>query len=574
MAAPVVQGVGSYITEGNGASAAVPVPSGVAANDIIWVSMHKESTATVTPPSGFTLYGGAPVALATPGFWNYLYWKRATGADSGTYSFTWTGSVWRTAFAVRVSGCVTTGDPTDVATNATNSSASTTTQAVSLTTTGADRLLIWLCDLWDVSAYTSPTGYTRPTITGWPSSRLLDIGYATQAVAGATGSVSGTLGTARQNIARLVALIPAASTTAPTVDAGADVSNQVAGTVFTRTGTDVSDGGATITSRAWTITAGPTGVGSTIGTAAALSWTPTVTGSYTLQYAATNSVGTGTDTMNITVAPGPPPSNLFTLSNFHLTLPVDSSGGTSGTANEIDQPALTGFADDYFYLDSAGRMVFIAPVNAATTSGSTAGRSELRQREKSDYSNTAFDPNTTGRRQITLTTRADPTSITGGTNPRQEMIVCQVHGASGTPPLYMAAEWTSSGVPLSVPRLKMFLSGTGLTSTVVVPAISTTMDLSIRLRVESATVKVWVQPGPAAYLPPVTSTPSYSYAASAFTDQSSWYFKAGAYNKTDTGTGSSGQAMASISYLQVLDPSDSEPTSTSTVAFAPFFAAV
>jgi len=91
------------------------------------------------------------------------------------------------------------------------------------------------------------------------------------------------------------------ATAAPSVDSGADAAH-VVNTAFNRTATE-NNNGSTITSRAWTIVAGPTGVGSTIGTAAALSWTPTVIGSYTLRYTATNAVGSGTDDVIVGVAP-------------------------------------------------------------------------------------------------------------------------------------------------------------------------------------------------------------------------------------------------------------------------------
>src|SRR5690606_42125269 len=67
-------------------------------------------------------------------------------------------------------------------------------------------------------------------------------------------------------------------------------------------------------------------------------------------------------------------------------------------------------------------------------------RSELRERE-ADYSLSAWDPNTTELRGMTVTLQADATNISGGYNPRQEMIVWQIHGDSGTPPIYAAAEY-------------------------------------------------------------------------------------------------------------------------------------
>lgn len=55
------------------------------------------------------------------------------------------------------------------------------------------------------------------------------------------------------------------------LSAGADASISAGGT-FSRTATEPT--GTTITSRAWTIVSGPMGTGTTIGTAAALSWVP------------------------------------------------------------------------------------------------------------------------------------------------------------------------------------------------------------------------------------------------------------------------------------------------------------
>lgn len=94
----------------------------------------------------------------------------------------------------------------------------------------------------------------------------------------------------------------------PVVDAGADITITL-GQTLTRTATATG----TPTSWAWTITAGPAGVSSTIGTAAALSWTPTSPGTYVLSVTATNATGTSDpDTLTVTVlAPPPPPGRSF-----------------------------------------------------------------------------------------------------------------------------------------------------------------------------------------------------------------------------------------------------------------------
>lgn len=74
----------------------------------------------------------------------------------------------------------------------------------------------------------------------------------------------------------------------PSVNAGPDETITLG--PFSRTATEVA-GDNTITSRAWVIDAGA-GAGTTIGTAAALSWTPTLLGQYTLRYTATSAAGT------------------------------------------------------------------------------------------------------------------------------------------------------------------------------------------------------------------------------------------------------------------------------------------
>jgi hypothetical protein len=86
---------------------------------------------------------------------------------------------------------------------------------------------------------------------------------------------------------------------APTVNAGLDTSitNR---TLLART---ADESGVSITDRSWTILSGPAGVGTEIGDGPSLLWTPTVSGTYVLQYSATNAGGTTTDTTTITVIP-------------------------------------------------------------------------------------------------------------------------------------------------------------------------------------------------------------------------------------------------------------------------------
>jgi hypothetical protein len=79
--------------------------------------------------------------------------------------------------------------------------------------------------------------------------------------------------------------------------------------------------------------------------------------------------------------PSQPPSGNFGLSHWKLTLPVDSTGNTTGTATEVATSQLVaGYTNLlYFYTGADGAMVFWCPVTGATTSGSSFPRSELRE---------------------------------------------------------------------------------------------------------------------------------------------------------------------------------------------------
>ena len=84
----------------------------------------------------------------------------------------------------------------------------------------------------------------------------------------------------------------------PTVEAGPDLTQPLG--VVTRTATETA-GDSAITSRRWYVVEGPSAVGTTIGSAAALSWTPPSLGRWVLGYTATSSAGTSDpDTFTLT----------------------------------------------------------------------------------------------------------------------------------------------------------------------------------------------------------------------------------------------------------------------------------
>jgi hypothetical protein len=123
----------------------------------------------------------------------------------------------------------------------------------------------------------------------------------------------------------------------------------------------------------------------------------------------------------MTLNPNVAPSGNFNLSNWKLTLPVDSSGGISGTAVEVQN--LSGYQNSkYFYTAPDGAMVFYAPVNGATTSGSSYARSELR--EMNGSSKAAWNLSTGGFMSATLEVDAAPMRDGQG----HKLVIGQIHG--------------------------------------------------------------------------------------------------------------------------------------------------
>jgi Ca2+-binding RTX toxin-like protein len=119
---------------------------------------------------------------------------------------------------------------------------------------------------------------------------------------------------------------------------------------------------------------------------------------------------------------GVTPSVNFDLSDWKITLPTDSSGGISGTAVEVQ--VLTGYQNSrYFYTASDGAMVFTAPVEGATTSGSKYARSELR--EMNDGARAAWNLEQGGYMAATLEVDRVPTLADGS---QGKVVVGQIHG--------------------------------------------------------------------------------------------------------------------------------------------------
>ena len=220
MTAPAYASSGTYRAT-TGSTGSFAVPSGVVADDIVIVVFYLDVQATTVTamPSGFAHLDGSPVTSAAP--FNHsliIAGKRATGADAGTYDFTFSGSQYHEGQAHRFTGVTTSGAFVDTPSGtATSSASSNTTPAVSMTTLGADRLVLHCATCWAGGTWTAPAGYTKRQQGGAGLSTLADV---SQAAAGSTGSITATISNADKRAAWIGALIPVPSALTTTISAG------------------------------------------------------------------------------------------------------------------------------------------------------------------------------------------------------------------------------------------------------------------------------------------------------------------------------------------------------------------
>lgn len=116
------------------------------------------------------------------------------------------------------------------------------------------------------------------------------------------------------------------------------------------------------------------------------------------------------------------PAQLLDLTNWKETLPI----GSSGSPTEIKQPALATYIKaPYFTLNGAGNaVVFRAPVNGVTTSGSGYPRSELREMTNGGKDNASWS--TTSGAHVMFIDQA----ITAVPKTKKHVVAGQIHDAS------------------------------------------------------------------------------------------------------------------------------------------------
>ena len=184
--------VGTYLAINAGTSAAVAVPAGVANLDIVVVCIMLQTNQAITGfAAGFAEAPNSPVTVTgTNAHTHHILWKRASGADSGTYTFSWNTSDNREAFAIAYSGGITSGSPWDgTPGTAINATSTTTSPAVSMTTTVANTMLLWLPSDFAQGGYTPPATFTERQDNGVNRQSAAE---KAQATAAAVGPFTGT----------------------------------------------------------------------------------------------------------------------------------------------------------------------------------------------------------------------------------------------------------------------------------------------------------------------------------------------------------------------------------------------
>jgi len=219
--APTVNSVGPVVGTpgGSNINAVITAPATIGVDDVLVLICLTNSTHFLTTlPSGWAHVTGSPVSSTngTNDATLNVCWKRAVSGDVGasSYTFTLDAADYAEGAIVAVRSAINSGSPWDTGagapTFAHTSTAVTTAPAVSLTTQGADRLLInGAINQTGGSGWTASSGFTKDFDTTGGGSFSTCTGYhKAQAVAGATGNVQPVCPASGEMVNFLGALLP------------------------------------------------------------------------------------------------------------------------------------------------------------------------------------------------------------------------------------------------------------------------------------------------------------------------------------------------------------------------------
>jgi hypothetical protein len=204
MVAPTFAAI-SAIDSGTGTADRTPaVPTGVANGSFVGIAVAANAATNGAEATDFDTIVAATQANASA----QAEWKRATGADAGTYSVPHSGSGanFSTALAFRVEGELATGNPIGD-TDFNSATGVTTVPTTSLVGTTVDSLLVHVVWSFNARTYTPPSGFTRQTAS---ASQRLHLSTMVSP-GGNTGNINGSMGTAGMTGALLFEILPASS---------------------------------------------------------------------------------------------------------------------------------------------------------------------------------------------------------------------------------------------------------------------------------------------------------------------------------------------------------------------------
>jgi hypothetical protein len=281
----------------SGTSITIPTTNKPVVGEILYCVILQDSDGTVgtlgnTLPSGWVKSGADIPQSGTTPFGKAFIKNAAVSGDTTVASYTFGVSTGASmvGFIIAISGNVDTTTPIKGAL------VSGTTAMPSIS--GA---IVGDAYVYGMAAYgaTTFTHQTAGDKLGDALSSWID-GSIGEFTVTSAGSITRTITASGTSPRRFAVLFGQVTSVAPTVDAGTDATIDQYDT-FSRSPASEDDGGATITARSWSVVSGPNQVGATLATTAALSWAPTVGGTYVLRYSATNSQGTDTDDVTVTV---------------------------------------------------------------------------------------------------------------------------------------------------------------------------------------------------------------------------------------------------------------------------------
>lgn len=165
MAMPTVVGVGAEVNGIGAVTPAYPAAYTATTNDIGVTFVECESTDTITPPTGWALVIASIVSTGTTSKLSAI-WRRIQAGDTAP-SIADAGDH-MVARMIVVRGCLTTGNPWNVATQNTELVSDTTVSIPAIVTTSADCLILAAFGTGQDIASTAGA-------TGWANASLVNV---------------------------------------------------------------------------------------------------------------------------------------------------------------------------------------------------------------------------------------------------------------------------------------------------------------------------------------------------------------------------------------------------------------